>query len=111
MGGLAITKRTYSINFKGGEMAKDCCGGGVGENLYINIKPSVELRIYLDDGRVCVYDHINSMKAREHASAIIKGGLRHNDGGMVEWYPPHRISKVKWESDGTTSYLSRFIET
>jgi len=71
----------------------------------------MKLQIYLDDGRVCEYDHINSMKAREHASAIIKSGLRHNDGGMVEWYPPHRISKVKWESDGTTNYISKFRET
>ena len=69
------------------------------------------LQIYLDDGRVCEYNHPNSMKAREHAARIIDSGLRHNDGDIVEWYPPHRISKVKWASDGTTNYISRFRET
>lgn len=69
------------------------------------------LQVYLDDGRVCEYEIADSIKAREHASAIVKSGLRHNDGKIVEWYPPHRIWKVKWESDGTTNYISKFKET
>lgn len=75
------------------------------------MKKTFILQTYLDDGRVCEYDHISSMKAREHAARIIDSGLRHNDGEMVEWYPPHRISKVKWASDGTTNYISRLRET
>jgi len=35
------------------------------------------------------------MKGRAHAAAIIGGGYRHTEGADHEWYPPHRIVKVK----------------
>lgn len=53
------------------------------------------VRVYLDDGRVFKYDVESAEKVREHASAIVAGGYRHNDGIAFEHYPPHRILKVK----------------
>lgn len=53
------------------------------------------IEVYLDDGRVFTYDVANESKVREHSSAIINTGYRHNDGTVFEHYPPHRISKVK----------------
>lgn len=57
----------------------------------------MKIEIYLDDGRVFSYDLPNEEKIREHAAAIITGGYRHSsrDGDYWEWYPPHRITKVK----------------
>jgi hypothetical protein len=54
-----------------------------------------EVQVYLDDGRVFFYEVADPMKGREHAAAIIATGYRHTDGTDLEWYPPHRISKVK----------------
>ncbi len=51
--------------------------------------------VYLDDGRVFEYAVANPSKGREHASAIVKTGYRHSEGDDLEWYPPHRILKVK----------------
>jgi hypothetical protein len=53
------------------------------------------ISVYLDDGRVFEYQVSGAMKAREHAAAIISSGYRHPDGADLEWYPPHRIVKVK----------------
>ncbi len=54
-----------------------------------------QVSVYLDDGRVMEYDVANEAKGREHASAIVQSGYRHSDGKDLEWYPPHRIVKVK----------------
>lgn len=57
---------------------------------------NLKMEIYLDDGRVFSYEVPSDDKGREHASAIVSTGYRHNDGtGTFEWYPPHRILKVK----------------
>jgi len=53
------------------------------------------VNVYLDDGRIFKYQVESAEKVREHASAIINGGYRHNDGKIFEHYPPHRILKVK----------------
>jgi hypothetical protein len=53
------------------------------------------ISVYLDDGRIFEYDVPSAEKVREHASAIVKDGYRHNDGIIFEHYPPHRILKVK----------------
>ena len=53
------------------------------------------LDIYVDDGRIFSYNVSTPEKVREHASSIISGGYRHNDGEIFEHYPPHRILKVK----------------
>jgi hypothetical protein len=53
------------------------------------------IQVYLDDGRVFEYAVSSPEKVREHISAIIKGGYRHNDGTIFKHYPPHRILKVK----------------
>ena len=56
---------------------------------------SVKISVYLDDGRVFEYETANPMKGREHASKIVMTGYRHTEGKDLEWYPPHRIDKVK----------------
>ena len=56
------------------------------------------IRVYLDDGRIFKYEVESVEKVREHASAIISGVYRHNDGKIFEHYPPHRILKVKSEN-------------
>ena len=56
----------------------------------------MKVKVYMDNGVVYFYKVDSPHKAREHASAIIKTGYRHNDGkGEFEHYPPHRIDKVK----------------
>lgn len=64
----------------------------------------MKIMTYLDDGRVFVYEVDDEHKAREHASAIVRGGYRHNDGKEFEHYPPHRIVKVKVMGNVSTLY-------
>ena len=64
----------------------------------MKVKTNEEFKVvvYLDNGVCFEYAVSSSHKAREHSSAIIQTGYRHNDGkGEFEHYPPHRISKVK----------------
>lgn len=62
----------------------------------MKIDTTLTVRVYLDNGVCFEYDVIGPHKAREHASAIVFGGYRHNNGtGEFEHYPPHRILKVK----------------
>lgn len=59
-----------------------------------------KIQTYIDDGRVFEYEVSKDGQAREHVSAIIAGGYRHNDGaGLFEHYPAHRIVKVKVTGD------------
>ena len=72
-----------------------------------DICPIVE--VYLDDGRVFAYPVSDPMKGREHAAAIIKTGYRStpmtgNDYNTLEWYPPHRIVKIKVIGGGESNY-------
>lgn len=53
------------------------------------------IAVYMDDGRVFEYETADPLKGREHAHAIITTGYRHSEGDDLEWYPPHRITKVK----------------
>lgn len=68
------------------------------------------ISIYLDDGRVFEYTVDSPNKVREHASAIILSGYRHSDKdtGIFEWYPPHRIIKIK-STDIDTQYYTENI--
>lgn len=56
-----------------------------------------QVQVYLDFGVVHEYEVDNPIKGREHAAAIIETGYRHTPIGSpdLEWYPPHRIVKVK----------------
>ena len=54
-----------------------------------------KIEVYLDNGVVFYYEVASVVKVREHISAIVKTGYRHNDGVIFEHYPPHRIDKVK----------------
>ncbi len=66
-----------------------------------------KVSVYMDDGRVFEYSVASPGKGREHASKIIKTGYRHTPVGEngLEWYPPHRIDKVKVSGAAeTTAY-------
>lgn len=67
---------------------------------YLSWKPSPswKISVYTDDGRIFYYFVDSPAKVREHSSAIIATGYRHNDGQVFEHYPPHRILKVKSEN-------------
>lgn len=68
----------------------------------------ITIAVYIDDGRVFEYTVDDDTKAREHAFAIVSTGYRHTKSGVLEHYPPHRISKVKATGLGIdTSYPDR----
>ena len=66
----------------------------------------MKIEIYLDDGRVFSYSVPSESKVREHAGAILKTGYRHSPEGEEywEWYPPHRILKIKCNRAMQTDY-------
>ena len=76
-------------------------------------KSNTTISVYLDDGRVFSYDIDDPNKAREHSSAIIATGYRHteNDKGIMEHFPPHRISKIKCVGNMATKYSDKVIGT
>ncbi len=61
--------------------------------------------VYLDTGVVREYTVASPEKGREHAAAIIKTGYRSTpvDSDDLEWFPPHRIDKVKVTGAGESS--------
>lgn len=65
------------------------------------------VEVYIDDGRVFVYQVKNGAKAREHAYQITTEGYRHNDGTVYEYYPVHRIKKVKVVGKISTKYTDK----
>lgn len=64
-----------------------------------------KISIYLDDSRVFEYEVTDAAKGREHAAAIIATGYRHTPTSSddLEWYPPHRIVKVKVSGAGEST--------
>lgn len=56
---------------------------------------SAKISVYLDDSRVFEYEVSDAGKAREHAYLISRDGYRHCEKDCLEFYPAHRISKVK----------------
>lgn len=64
-----------------------------------------KVSVYLDSGVVFDYEVSDPMKGREHAAAIIKTGYRHTlkNSEDLEWFPPHRIEKVKVENGGEST--------
>jgi hypothetical protein len=69
-----------------------------------------KIEVYLDDGRIFLYHVKSEDKVREHAHAIITTGYRHNDGEVFEWFPPHRISKIK-SRNISTQYTDKVAGT
>jgi hypothetical protein len=65
------------------------------------------IQIYVDHGVVYEYEVDSPEKVREHASAIVETGYRHNDGSTFVHYPPHRIVKVKCDAPIPTHYEDR----
>ena len=69
-----------------------------------------KVSVYLDTGVVREYTVSSPEKGREHAAAIIKTGYRSTpeDSDDLEWFPPHRIEKVKVEGAGeSTQYRDK----
>jgi len=67
-----------------------------------------KISVYIDNGCVFEYEVANPIKGREHAAAIVKTGYRHTEGNDLEWYPPHRIDKIKIEGAcESTAYRDR----
>lgn len=52
-----------------------------------------------------------TVKAREHLGQIAMGGYRHCAGGVLEWFPPHWIDKVKIEGKISTGYPDKMSGT
>ena len=63
----------------------------------------IVISIYIDDGRVFSYPVTSPAKAREHSHAIVATGYRHTTNGELEYYPPHRILKVKCTGSGIST--------
>jgi hypothetical protein len=60
------------------------------------------------------YEVPDANKGREHAEAIIETGYRHTaeGSGDLEWFPPHRITKVKVSGGGeSTQYRDKVRAT
>ena len=64
-----------------------------------------KVQVYVDNGVVYEYEVSDPNKGREHAAAIIKTGYRHtaHDNNDLEWFPPHRIDKVKVTGAGESA--------
>ena len=62
--------------------------------------------VYLDTSVVHSYEVSSPAKGREHASQIIKTGYRHTEEGSsdLEWFPPHKIDKVKVSNANNSNY-------
>jgi hypothetical protein len=54
----------------------------------------IQIKVYMQDGRVFNYDVVDSVKAREHAHRIITTGWRNVTNDVMEYYPVHQILKV-----------------
>jgi hypothetical protein len=69
-----------------------------------------KVSVYVDTGNVYEYEVSDPMKGREHAAAIVATGYRHTPEGSndLEWFPPHRIDKVKVAGGGeSTGYKDK----
>ena len=66
---------------------------------WLRVPPVWVLHVYLDDSRTYSYELPSYQKAQEHAAAIVKDGYRHCEGCETEFYPAHRIMKVKIVGD------------
>lgn len=66
----------------------------------------IKIYVYLKNGNVDAYKVENEWKAREHAEKIWKTGLRKKVGNRLEWFGPHYIDKICWDSSHK-DYLSR----
>ena len=65
------------------------------------------ISVYVDTGVVYEYEVPTPEKGREHSHSIVMTGYRHTpqDSDDLEWFPPHRIAKVKVSGAGkTTAY-------
>jgi isopropylmalate/homocitrate/citramalate synthase len=66
----------------------------------------IKISVYLDDTRIYTYEASaptsseRAAKARDHIHAMGRNGLTIGPrDGALEYYPPHRISKIKVSGD------------
>jgi len=57
----------------------------------------VELKVYMQDGRVFKYNVEDAIKAREHAHRIVNYGWRNVVNGVMEYSPVHQVLKVTFK--------------
>jgi hypothetical protein len=64
-----------------------------------------KISVYMEFGVVFEYEVDTVERAREHASAIMQTGYRHTpkDSNDLDWYPPHRIAKIRVSGGGESS--------
>ena len=69
------------------------------------------VRVYLRTGGACFEYDIQApncpaltVKAREHLGKIQAEGYRHCADGVLEWFPPHWLDKVKITGHIQTTY-------
>ena len=65
-----------------------------------------KVSVYMNDGRVFEYYTKDVPSGREHAATVVARGYCHPKGEHLEWYPPHRILKVRVDG-GCDSTLYR----
>ena len=65
----------------------------------------MRIKVYVDNGLVYSYELDAREVVTDHISAIISGGYQHNDGKVLEHFPPHRIVKVRYEGTVETKYM------
>lgn len=53
------------------------------------------VNVHLDTGVICSFEVPSKDKAMEWANIIVKDGFRKVSKDGLEWYPVHRIRKVK----------------
>ena len=68
----------------------------------------IKINVYMQDGRVFIYEVKDAVKAREHAHRIINYGWRNVTDGVMEYYPVHQILKVTF--DCPKDYMSNKYE-
>lgn len=61
------------------------------------------IKVYLDTGQTFSYE-CDERSAREHCAEIIATGYRTSHGGTLQWFPPHRVRKVKAIGGDVTDY-------
>lgn len=84
-----------------------------GPDITITPMPGCKVSVYIDNSIVYEYAVNDPMSGREHAAAIIATGYRHTcPNGDLEWFPPHRIIKVKVSGGGeSTKYKDNMRAT
>ena len=69
------------------------------------------IKVYFKDGRIFEYKLDCEVKAFEHIDKIRKDGYRSVVGGVLTWYGPHYIDKIKFSPIETCFELTEFPDS